>query len=449
MKSELVSKNIRLLLLLAGLGLVALLYWALLTSLPKYAGRVPFLLLLFVIDWLIYRDIRKFPAKSSRGVRISFAVAWWMPLVLLFLFLAGTAVWPLQNWNSWLRIYIPGFTLIAFISKFFVFLGLIPAFLLQIASFIMGLIQKGRQLRFAGAVRFFRGGGLVLGSLVLGLLLTGSIYWVYQFRIHEVHLKVKDLPPRFEGLRIVQLSDIHIGSWVSTKPLQKAVDTILALKPDLIVFTGDMVNYSSEEVQGFESVFAKLKAPLGVYAILGNHDYGDYVAWETEAAKNKNLADLETFYQQIGWKLLRNESEIIRRDSAVLLLAGVENWSATARFRKYGDMKPTLQDTPQADVNILLSHDPTHWDAEVTGTYPQFDLTLSGHTHGMQMGVEVAGFKWSPAQYIYKEWAGLYTHKASSGMTNYLYINRGLGHLGYPGRVGILPEITLIVLDKE
>jgi predicted MPP superfamily phosphohydrolase len=191
-----------------------------------------------------------------------------------------------------------------------------------------------------------------------------------------------------------------------------------------------------------------MKAPMGVYGILGNHDYGDYTSWDSDSAKMQNMIDLELFYSKIGWKLLRNQSDLIFVDSASLLLAGVENWSATSRFRKYGDMQTTLDGYQEADLNILLSHDPTHWDAEVTGIYPQFDLTLSGHTHGMQMGIETAGIKWSPAQYIYKEWAGLYPYKTASGEINHLYVNRGLGHIGYPGRVGILPEITLIILSN-
>lgn len=448
MKFVLNHKITRILLLVIGLGLVALLYWVLLTALPKYAGRVPFLVLLFMIDWLIYRDIRKYWNKSSLGVKNAFALCWWAPLVLLFLFLAGTAIWPLQQWNSWLRIYIPGIALVAFLSKFAMFVGLIPAFLLQIVSFISGVGRLEKRVTFKRTVRFFRGSGILLGSLVFGLLFIGCIYWVYDFKIHEINVKVKDLPEEFEGLKIVQLSDIHIGSWVSKVPLQQAVDQVLALKPDLIVFTGDMVNFSSGEEKGFEDIFAQLKAPLGVVAILGNHDYGDYVAWENDADKKQNLIGLETFYQRIGWKLLRNQSIVIRKDSVLLLLAGVENWSATSRFRKYGDMKLTMENTPKADVNILLSHDPTHWDAEIIGSYPQFDLTLSGHTHGMQLGLETAGIKWSPAQYIYKEWAGLYSHESASGKVNYLYVNRGLGHIGYPGRVGILPEITLITLVK-
>jgi predicted MPP superfamily phosphohydrolase len=435
--------------LASGLVVMALLYIGLLTALPKYAGRVPLLAILFIVDWLIYADVRKFWLKYSTFVKAAFAAFWWMPVFLMFLFLVGSIVKPLQEWNDWPRIYLPGLALIAVLSKIAMFVGLLPAYLLKFTSYLSSIGRQAARWNFTKAIHFFKITGNILSAFLLMLMLTGSVYWVYNFKIHEVNIPLKQLPPQFEGLRIVQLSDIHLGSWVSAKPLQRAVDKVLALKPDIIVFTGDMVNYSTDEVQGFESTLSQLKAPMGVFAILGNHDYGDYTPWESEAAKAKNMADLELFYDKIGWKLLRNESEIIRIDSALLLISGVENWSATPRFRKYGDMGITMKQAVKADVSILLSHDPTHWDAEVTESYPQFDLTLSGHTHGMQMGIEMFGISWSPSQYIYKEWAGLYSHISSMGKTNYLYVNRGLGHIGYPGRVGILPEITLITFSKS
>jgi len=431
------------------LALVSVLYIALLTALPKYAGRVPFLAILFLIDWIVYRDVRRFWLKFAGWVRGAFAIFWWLPVSLLFIFLIGSVFLPLQLWNDYPRIYLPGVALITIISKMAMFAGLLPAYMLRLVSYLTGRFRKKHSAFLPFAERFFRITGVFLAGIVLILMIIGSVYWVYRFRVEKVELSIDNLPSRFNGMRIVQLSDIHLGSWVSAKPLQRAVDEVMSLKPDIIVFTGDLVNYSTDEVRGFESTLSQLKAPYGVYAILGNHDYGDYTAWPDEEAKRQNMTDLEMFYKEIGWHLLRNQSELITIDSAVLLLAGVENWSATARFRKYGDMKTTLRGYPDADVNILLSHDPTHWDAEVTQSYPRFDLTLSGHTHGMQMGIETSGFRWSPSQYMYKEWAGLYRHTSSSGKENYLYVNRGLGHIGYPGRVGILPEIALIILKRK
>lgn len=291
--------------------------------------------------------------------------------------------------------------------------------------------------------------GIFVGSLAFAGLLIGSTIWVYKFKVHNVNLFIEDLPEALDGLKIVQLSDIHLGSWMSVNPLQQAVDKVNELNPDIIVFTGDMVNFSSAEIKGFEKTLARLKAPLGIYAILGNHDYGDYVSWKTEQEKDENLRQLLDFYDRLGWKLLRNSTDSLNINGAKLLIAGVENWSAIARFKRYGDLAKTMENVEYGDFNLLLTHDPTHWEAEVSQNYRRFDLTLSGHTHGMQLGIEAFGVKWSPARYMFKHWAGLTIQSNAGGRDNYLYVNRGLGHIGYPGRVGILPEITLITLSNE
>ncbi len=428
---------------------IALLYIALLTALPKYAGRMPFFAALFIIDWLVFADLRSFRNKLPRIASVSFGIFWWAPVTLLLVFLMGSVLVSLTHWPAWLRIYLPGVAVIALISKIALFAGLLPSNLLRLLS----LIPFGRQSVMPGFFRKagirFRNTGIALSALVLVLLILGSTWGVYRFKVTETEIGIRNLPPDLEGLRIVQLSDIHLGSWVSAKPLAHAVTLVQGLDPDMVVFTGDLVNYSTSEVAGFESVLAGLKAPLGVYAILGNHDYGDYTSWRNRADKEKNLADLEAFYKAIGWNLLRNQSVIIRKDSTEFLLSGVENWSATSRFRKYGDMKKTLQGAEMKSLNILLSHDPTHWDTEVRAKYPWFDLTLSGHTHGMQMGIDIPGIRWSPAEFLYEEWGGLYTNPGKSpDEEGYLYVNAGLGHIGYPGRIGIRPEISLLILKN-
>lgn len=253
---------------------VSVLYVALLTALPKYAGRVPFLAVLFLIDWVVYRDLKQFMLQKPAWLRFIFALFWWLPVSLLFAFLIGTVFMPLQEWNDWPRIYLPGAALIMIVSKLAMFAGLLPSYIIRLLSFIVGLFRKRGSFHFVGFEKFFRITGMFLAVIVLVLMTIGSVYWVYRFKVHEVKVVIKDLPPQFEGFRIVQLSDIHLGSWVSTKPLQRAVDQVMALNPDLIAFTGDMVNYSTDEVYGFESTLAQLKAPMGVYAILGNHDYG-------------------------------------------------------------------------------------------------------------------------------------------------------------------------------
>jgi predicted MPP superfamily phosphohydrolase len=213
------------------------------------------------------------------------------------------------------------------------------------------------------------------------------------------------------------------------------------MEPDIIFFTGDLVNNVADEMEDLKKVFSRLKAPLGVYSILGNHDYGDYVPWESQEAKAANLEKLKAIHREMGWRLLLNEHVPIERGGEQIALIGVENWGAKARFSKYGDLSKAYEGSDKYPFKVLLSHDPSHWEAEVCKHYADIDLVFSGHTHGMQFGVEIPGFRWSPVQYVYRQWAGLYQKEHQK-----LYVNRGFGFLGYPGRVGILPEITYMEL---
>ncbi|HEY1116002.1 MAG TPA: metallophosphoesterase, partial [Chitinophagaceae bacterium] len=263
----------------------------------------------------------------------------------------------------------------------------------------------------------------------------------YNYQVRRQTLRFKTLPAPFKGLKIIHISDIHSGSFNNKTAVQQGVEKILALKPDLILFTGDLVNNKADEMDDYIDVFRLLKAPLGVYSILGNHDYGDYVQWETREHKAQNLARLKEVHSRMGWRLLLNENVLLERSGQKIALLGIENWGAKANFPKYGKMEEAHSGTEAAPFKILMSHDPSHWDAEVLTKYNDIDLMLSGHTHGMQFGVEIPWLRWSPVQYVYKQWAGLY----ESGHQK-LYINRGFGFLGYPGRVGILPEISLLEL---
>ena len=215
-------------------------------------------------------------------------------------------------------------------------------------------------------------------------------------------------------------------------------------KPDLVFFTGDLVNNQAEEMKDYVDVFDKVTAPLGVYSILGNHDYGDYVSWPSKAAKAKNLETLIQTHRAMGWDILLDEHRILKEGDGEIAIIGIENWGAKGRFPKYGNLKNAYQGTEDVPVKLLLSHDPSHWRAEVLPMYPDIDLTFSGHTHGMQFGVEIGDFRWSPVKYMYDEWADLY----QSGK-QYLYVNRGFGYLGFPGRIGIVPEITVIELKRD
>jgi hypothetical protein len=274
-------------------------------------------------------------------------------------------------------------------------------------------------------------------------MVYGMVKGATNFSVKKRTLKFKNLPGSFHRFRIVQISDLHLGSFFSDEPIRRAIQLIHDQKPDVILFTGDLVNDLHAEAVPYGDLLKMMKAPHGVYSILGNHDYGEYYRWKHTEHKVQNLENIKQFQRDLGWKLLLNEHAYLEKEGEQIGLIGVENWSARMNFQRYGDMSKAVNGMNQLPFNILLSHDPSHWQAEVLKKYPFVDLTLSGHTHGMQFGVEIPGFKWSPVQYIYKEWADLYSHREQ-----YLYVNRGLGFIGYPGRVGISPEITVIDLHK-
>ena len=283
---------------------------------------------------------------------------------------------------------------------------------------------------------------LVLGATALGGFLYG-ITNRYNYHVRRIKLALPKLPAAFKGMKIVQISDIHSGSFDSHEAVARGIEKIMAERPDLILFTGDLVNNKADEIEPYMDIFSKLSAPLGVYSTLGNHDYGDYVPWPSRGEKAANLERLKAAHGKMGWKLMMNEHVLLNRGADSIALIGIENWSAKPQFPKHGDLAGAyhgLAGKP-APVKILMSHDPSHWDAQVLPGFPDIDITLSGHTHGMQFGVEIPGFKWSPVKYVYRNWAGLYQQGAQ-----YLYVNRGYGFLGYPGRLGILPEITVLEL---
>jgi predicted MPP superfamily phosphohydrolase len=263
----------------------------------------------------------------------------------------------------------------------------------------------------------------------------------YSYRIIKKQISLKGLSAAFKGFKIIHISDIHSGSLNDKQAVQKGIDLIKSQNADLILFTGDLVNDKATEMHNWMDVFNQLKAPFGVFSTLGNHDYGDYVQWESKEAKQKNLQDLMQVHANLGWKLLMNENVRIEKEGAYIQLVGIENWGAKARFPKYGKLDKAMEGVHPDDPIILMSHDPSHWEAQVIPSYPQIQLMLAGHTHGMQFGLENPYFKWSPVQWVYKQWAGIYQNGQQQ-----LYVNRGFGFIGYPGRVGILPEITVLEL---
>lgn len=314
-----------------------------------------------------------------------------------------------------------------------------------IAAMYSGPVDKG-DIETAGKSItrsvFLKRLALVVGSVTLGGFLYGTTNR-YNYQVKRLKLKFDNLPEAFRGTKIVQISDIHSGSFDNHDAVAEGAKKVMEEQPDIIFFTGDLVNDKADEIQPYKDIFSQLKAPLGVYSTLGNHDYGDYTQWPSKDAKHKNLEWLKQTHADMGWKLMMNEHVVLEKGADKMAIVGIENWGAKAGFPKYGDMAKAYAGLPEKQVpfKILLSHDPSHWDNQVLQEYKDIDLTLSGHTHGMQFGIEIPGFKWSPVKYVYKNWAGLYQQDKQ-----HLYVNRGFGFLGYPGRLGILPEITVIEL---
>ncbi|WP_129715936.1 metallophosphoesterase [Pedobacter sp. SYP-B3415] len=285
--------------------------------------------------------------------------------------------------------------------------------------------------------------GLVAAAIPLSSLSWGIISGAYDYRVRRQQLVLPNLPRAFDGITMAQISDVHSGSFYNRKAVNGGIDLLLAEKPDFVFFTGDLVNNVATEMRDYQDIFARVKAPLGVYSSLGNHDYGDYYFGRTASpARTKNLNDLKMVHKIMGYDLLMNEHRRLKVDGEEIGILGIENWGM-GRFPKYGRMDLAVKDTDDLPVKLLLSHDPSHWRGEVLEKYPQIDAMFSGHTHGMQFGVRLDQFQWSPVQYIYKEWAGLYREKHQQ-----LYVNVGYGFLGYPGRVGMLPEITIFELKR-
>jgi predicted MPP superfamily phosphohydrolase len=283
---------------------------------------------------------------------------------------------------------------------------------------------------------------LGLAAIPFASFIYGIIQGKYNFKVIKYQLSFKDLPDAFDGYTITHISDIHSGSFTNKEKIQYGVDLINKQQSDLLLFTGDIVNNKADEMDDWLTVFDKLEAKEGKYAVLGNHDYGDYMEWESPQAKVDNFEAVKNIHKKIGFDLLLNENRYLEKDGEKIALIGVENWGKG--FKQKGDLRKAATGIRQNDFKILMSHDPSHWDAEVKNNDLHYHLTLSGHTHGLQMGIEIPGFiKWSPSKYVYKQWAGLYKEAEK-----YINVNRGFGYHAFPGRVGIWPEVSVIELKK-
>jgi predicted MPP superfamily phosphohydrolase len=398
-----------------------------------------------VLDLYFFQALRTVTQSASSKTRLIIFSSYWtisISAIILLLLL------PYLNFeNKFFRN-----TLFAIIA------GLFFAKLVASAIFLVDDIRRGIQW-LAGKVFFsntegerYQAGEKISRSVFLswtGMLIGGGLFGSliygfgnkYRYQLRRLQLAFEKLPASFKGLKVIHISDIHSGSFNDKHAVKKGVEKILKEKADLILFTGDLVNNHSDEMKEYMDIFKEIKAPMGVYSTLGNHDYGDYTNWNSDEEKMANLERLKQIHAELGWRLMMDENIQLEKNNEKISLIGVQNISGKRGFKSYGNLLKAYHGIDKSHFQILMSHDPSHWDAEVRKIYPDIDLMLSGHTHGFQFGIEIPGFKWSPVQYIYKQWAGHYIEGRQQ-----LYINRGFGFLAYPGRVGILPEITVIEL---
>ena len=410
-------------------------------------GSIIFIALMLLLDTYVFQAIKTVSQTASPKTRTIIYIIYWSVSVLA---VTGFLIFVFSGPN-----FLPKKV------KTYLFATVIGLFLAKFTAIIFFFVDDIRRIiQWSAGKLFYRntevdtmsGDGISRSVFLswLGLGIGGGLFGSlvygfgnkYNYDVKRVQLAFDNLPAGFKGMKILHISDIHSGSFTDKKAVQHGVNEILKEKADVILFTGDLVNDRATEMAEYMDVFGMLKAPMGVYSTLGNHDYGDYVSWpDNGVTKEQNLENLKTVHAQLGWKLLMNEHVVLERNDAQIALIGIENWSNKARFPKHGRMDLAYPGAEKYPFKILMSHDPSHWEAQVITAYPAIDLMLSGHTHGMQFGIEIPGFKWSPVQYMYKQWAGLYEATKQK-----LYVNRGFGFIGYPGRVGVLPEITVIEL---
>ncbi|MFD1185613.1 metallophosphoesterase [Pontibacter rugosus] len=399
-------------------------------------------LILFLLDLYVFQAIRLVTQNLPPLAQKVIHFLYWAVFVVTattFALASGTRGTPPSNFQT----YLASTLFIIFASKLVVVLFLFVDDLLRIGKVVLNASSKEAGFDPSRS-RFLSQVGLVVAAIPFSAFIYGMAKGAYDYRVKRVTLRLPNLPTSFDGFKMLQISDLHTGSFMSTAPLKEAVEIINKQEADLVFFTGDLVNNLASEVQPHIPALKEIRAKSGVFSVLGNHDYADYVReWPYPGAKADNLRTLMDSHQRMGWQLLMNENRIIERNGEQIAVLGVENWGNRAGFPKYGQLDKAYQGTAHIPFKVLLSHDPSHWDGEINQKYDDIDLTLSGHTHGMQFGVNIPGWKWSPVQYVYKQWAGLYKKGRQ-----HLYVNTGLGFLGYPGRVGFLPEITVFELKK-
>ncbi len=404
----------------------------------------PFFLvgLFLVIDLIVYPAIISLFGGISPFVQNAITIVFWSFTVFTFAWFLYTLL-NRDDKPHVVRRYVFSSIILIYVSKLLFSIFLLANDIIYAVVWGLGKLFSYRVTYHSLPFELLPAAGLVVTFFLALSLIYGILFNPYNYKFYRTAITLPNLPDEFNGIKIVQLSDIHCGSFNKKEPLVDVVNKINEEKPDIIFFTGDLVNSHASEFDPYVEIFKNLRAKYGVYSITGNHDYGDYAKWKNEDEKKKNFQQLIEQHGKVGWRLLMDENVLIGTKEKIAII-GIQNWSGRRNFSKYGDLEKAYPGCESAVVKILLSHDPSHWDTEVIKRYHDIDITFSGHTHGMQFGFEFGRFRFSPVQWVYRQWAGLYKHH-----NQYLYVNRGFGFIGYPGRVGILPEVTVITLYKN
>lgn len=401
----------------------------------NFRWLIPLLMLVF-FDWYGYQVIR------TVGNNTLVDGIYWTLAVASYFIAIGVLVFGIRLQNKTARMYVTAVFFMLLVFKL----------LLSVSAFTDDLIRLIKTMAYSVQSGEFKSSllprsalvcsvGLVFSSVPLLAMFYGMVRNPFRYKVVKVPLELPNLPVALAGFKIVQISDIHSGSFTGTTPLKRAVKIINDQKADVVFFTGDLVNSYSKEALPYIDVFSNIQAKHGVFSVLGNHDYGDYVQWPNQEAYRKNFEQMIDIHKQLGWNLLLNEHAVVTNNNETIAVIGVENWSASPRFKKYGNLSEAYKGTEKSSVKLLLSHDPSHWRAEVLKHYPDIVATFSGHTHAFQFGINLPFWKWSPVKWMYKEWYGLYKDRQQ-----FLYVNPGFGFVAYPGRVGFRPEITVFEL---
>lgn len=404
-----------------------------------------FIALLIAMDFYVFQGFKLLSRKwFPENFSLLSIMYWGVPLALVAILFTLNAM-KMNIHNSLVFRFTMAILIMVYLAKLCWLIFIILDDIIRLARFfsVASDIPNEAMMEKINRSEFIVTAGALISGSLFGGLIYGIIKGAHNYTVNKRTLHIPNLPKAFEGLRIVQISDIHSGSFWNKEAVLKGIELINEQNADLIFFTGDLVNNKSEEFIDYKEVFAKLKANTGVFSILGNHDYGDYYSWPDEKGitKTQNLELLKQYQKEIGWDLLINEHRIIEKEGEKLAIIGIENWGAHSGFSQYGDLAKAYTGTEHIPVKLLLSHDPSHWKAQVVRDYKDINVTFSGHTHGMQFGIDSKYYRWSPVKYRYPEWADLYKDGEQL-----LYVNRGFGYLGYPGRLGFNPEITLFEL---